>query len=61
MGGQTITHGRCGAVGASAFLMGGGIGLDMRDNGVGCDLVESVDGNQVKLAVTCARMRLPVF
>lgn len=43
VGGQAITHGRCGTVGASAFLMGGGIGLDMRDNGVGCDLVESVD------------------
>jgi hypothetical protein len=41
--GMAIVHGRCGAVGASAYLMGGGIGFDMRGFGAGCDLVESVD------------------
>jgi hypothetical protein len=40
---RAIVHGRCGAVGISAFLMGGGIGLAMREHGVGCDLVESVE------------------
>lgn len=38
-----IVHGRCPAVGISAFLMGGGIGLAMREHGVGCDQVESVE------------------
>lgn len=42
-GGAAIVHGRCGAVGASAFLMGGGIGFDMRGYGIGSDLVDSVD------------------
>ncbi len=41
--GLAITHGRCAGVGASAFLMGGGIGFAMRDRGLGCDLVEAVD------------------
>jgi FAD/FMN-containing dehydrogenase len=41
--GMAIVHGRCGAVGASAYLMGGGIGFDMRSFGAGCDLVDSVD------------------
>jgi|SRR5208337_2510614 len=41
--GLTITHGRCATVGVSAFLMGGGIGFGMRDHGLGCDLVESVE------------------
>ena len=40
---RAIVHGRCPSVGISAFLMGGGIGLAMREHGVGCDLVESVD------------------
>jgi FAD/FMN-containing dehydrogenase len=40
---MAIVHGRCGAVGASAYLMGGGIGFDMRRFGAGCDLVDSVD------------------
>jgi FAD/FMN-containing dehydrogenase len=39
----TITHGRCRSVGLSAFLMGGGIGLAMRESGLGCDLVERVE------------------
>jgi hypothetical protein len=41
--GMAIVHGRCGAVGVSAYLMGGGIGFDMRGFGAGCDLVDSVD------------------
>jgi hypothetical protein len=42
-GGLAITHGRCKTVGLSAYLMGGGIGLAMRDSGLGCDLVERVE------------------
>lgn len=40
---RSIVHGRCGAVGLSAYLMGGGIGLAMREHGVGCDLAQSVE------------------
>ena len=36
---RTITHGRCTKVGAAGFLLGGGIGFNMRENGVGCDHV----------------------
>lgn len=32
-----ITHGRCPAVGAAGFLLGGGIGFNMRANGLACD------------------------
>lgn len=32
-----ITHGRCPSVGAAGFLLGGGIGFNMRENGLGCD------------------------
>ncbi len=35
----SITHGRCPSVGASAFLLGGGIGFNMRENGLACDQV----------------------
>jgi FAD/FMN-containing dehydrogenase len=35
----TITHGRCPAVGAAGFLLGGGIGFNMRENGLACDQV----------------------
>ncbi len=38
-----LTHGRCLEVGASAFLMGGGIGFAMRDRGMGCDAVVAAD------------------
>ena len=41
--GQSLTHGRCLGVGASAFLMGGGIGFAMRDRGMGCDAVVAAD------------------
>ena len=40
--GVAITHGRCYGVGVSGFLLGGGIGFDMRLNGIGSDkLVET--------------------
>jgi FAD/FMN-containing dehydrogenase len=32
-----ITHGRCPSVGAAGFLLGGGIGFNMRANGLACD------------------------
>lgn len=35
--GRTITHGRCPSVGVAGFLMGGGIGFNMRRFGMGCD------------------------
>jgi FAD/FMN-containing dehydrogenase len=34
-----ITHGRCPTVGAAGFLLGGGIGFNMRAHGAGCDQV----------------------
>jgi FAD/FMN-containing dehydrogenase len=37
--GMTTPHGRCYGVGASAFLLGGGIGFAMREHGLGCDQV----------------------
>jgi hypothetical protein len=42
-GNRAIVHGRCKAVGISAFLMGGGLGLAMRESGLGCDQVASVE------------------
>jgi FAD/FMN-containing dehydrogenase len=50
----TITHGRCPSVGAAAFLLGGGIGFNMRESGLACyqvvasDLVKA-DGTIVSL------------
>ena len=41
--GLTATHGRCMGVGASGFLLGGGIGFAMRDRGLGCDLVQEIE------------------
>ena len=39
---SAITHGRCPTVGAAGFLLGGGIGFNMRAHGLACDqLVES--------------------
>jgi hypothetical protein len=35
--GVAITHGRCNGVGAAAFLLGGGIGFNMRAHGMACD------------------------
>jgi FAD/FMN-containing dehydrogenase len=37
--GRIITHGRCPSVGAAGFLLGGGIGFNMRRFGMGCDAV----------------------
>ena len=39
----TITHGRCPAVGAAGFLLGGGIGFNMREDGLACDQVTASD------------------
>jgi FAD/FMN-containing dehydrogenase len=41
--GMTITHGRCPTVGAAGFLLGGGIGFNMREGGVGCDQLIGTD------------------
>jgi FAD/FMN-containing dehydrogenase len=39
---SAITHGRCPTVGAAGFVLGGGIGFNMRAHGLACDqLVES--------------------
>lgn len=40
---RTITHGRCPTVGAAGFLLGGGIGFNMRRFGMGCDAVTSAE------------------
>ncbi|HUZ50027.1 MAG TPA: FAD-dependent oxidoreductase, partial [Candidatus Dormibacteraeota bacterium] len=32
-----ITHGRCPGVGVAGFVLGGGIGFNMRAHGLGCD------------------------
>lgn len=39
--GRSIVHGRCTTVGLAGFLLGGGIGFDMRGHGVGSDLLQS--------------------
>ncbi|MFY9290579.1 MAG: FAD-binding oxidoreductase [Methylorubrum rhodinum] len=41
--GRTITHGRCDTVGAAGFLLGGGIGFNMRKFGVGADLMRATE------------------
>jgi FAD/FMN-containing dehydrogenase len=41
--GLAAPHGRCLGVGASAFLLGGGIGFAMRDHGLACDLVQEIE------------------
>lgn len=51
---RAVTHGRCPSVGAAGFLLGGGIGFNMRAHGMACDqLVESkivlADGSQRRL------------
>ncbi|WP_431855378.1 FAD-binding protein [Azospirillum sp.] len=38
---RTITHGRCTTVGAAGFLLGGGIGFNMRMFGMGSDLLQA--------------------
>lgn len=39
--GRTVTHGRCDSVGAAGFLLGGGIGFNMRKFGMGSDLLRA--------------------
>lgn len=41
--GRTITHGRCPSVGLAGFLMGGGIGFNMRRFGMGCDALVAAE------------------
>ncbi|EGX99604.1 histidine kinase [Nitrospirillum viridazoti Y2] len=55
--GRTITHGRCEGVGAAGFLLGGGVGFNMRLHGIGSDLLRSTDlilanGEKVKANAT---------
>lgn len=50
----TITHGRCKTVGAAGFLLGGGIGFNMRAHAIGSDQVVAseivtADGSIVEL------------
>jgi FAD/FMN-containing dehydrogenase len=57
IGNRAITHGRCASVGAAGFLLGGGIGFNMRGHGVACDhLVRSeivtADGHIHTLSAT---------
>lgn len=51
--GRTITHGRCDSVGAAGFLLGGGIGFNMRKFGMASDLLRATelvtaDGSHLK-------------
>lgn len=39
--GVAVTHGRCPSVGAAGFLLGGGIGFNMREHGLACDQLTS--------------------
>lgn len=59
---RAVTHGRCPSVGASGFLLGGGIGFNMRGHGLGCDqLVDSkivlADGSQRSVSKTAPDQR----
>ena len=38
---RTVTHGRCPSVGVAGFLLGGGIGFNMRNYGVASDLLKA--------------------
>jgi hypothetical protein len=41
--GRSITHGRCPTVGAGGFLLGGGLGFDMRRHGIASDKLVSTE------------------
>lgn len=41
--GRTITHGRCPSVGIAGFLLGGGIGFNMRRYGIGSDRMSGAE------------------
>lgn len=54
---RTITHGVCPNVGAAGFLLGGGVGFDMRDFGIGSDRLRAsemvtADGRLLRLGAT---------
>jgi hypothetical protein len=54
---RTVTHGRCPTVGAAGFLLGGGIGFNMRLHGVASDLlvaskIVTADGDVKQLSAT---------
>jgi FAD/FMN-containing dehydrogenase len=54
---RTVTHGRCPTVGVAGFLLGGGIGFNMRSYGVASDLLKATaivtaDGEQRQVAET---------
>lgn len=40
---MSITHGRCPTVGVAGFLLGGGIGFNMRARGVAVDQIQSIE------------------
>lgn len=40
---RSMTHGRCPSVGAAPFLLGGGIGFNMREFGMACDQVTKIE------------------
>ena len=42
-GSFAITHGRCPSVGTAGFVLGGGIGFNMRAHGLGCDQLISTE------------------
>lgn len=49
-----VTHGRCPSVGGAGFLLGGGIGFNMRERGLGCDQLTAsalvkADGTRVSM------------
>lgn len=55
--GQSTTHGRCPTVGAAGFLLGGGIGFNMRLHGIGSDAltgseIVTADGMVKQLSAT---------
>ncbi|MCW5693166.1 MAG: FAD-binding oxidoreductase [Pseudolabrys sp.] len=54
---RTTTHGRCPTVGAAGFLLGGGIGFNMRLHGIGSDAmtaseIVTADGTVKQLSAT---------
>lgn len=63
---RAVTHGRCPSVGAAGFLLGGGIGFNMRARGLACDqLVAShmvtADGKQRVLSANAAGIDKDLF
>ena len=55
--GRTLTHGRCSSVGAAGFLLGGGIGFNMRQYGIASDgltrtTLVKADGNVLDMSAS---------